>query len=161
MIEFTRGDLLQADVEALVNAVNCVGVMGRGIALQFKREFPENFRLYRAACERDEVRPGAMFVTETGASSGPRLVVNFPTKRHWRSKSKLEDVLAGLEALRQEVLDREIGSIAIPPLGAGLGGLPWPQVREAIVGALDGLEATRVLLYEPVGSGGAPRSRCV
>ena len=122
MIEYKTGDVLTEDAEALVNTVNCVGVMGRGIALQFKKAFPENFRAYAAACERNEVQPGRMFVFETGHVTNPRYIINFPTKRHWRGKSRIEDIEAGLAALVAEVRSRSIGSIVVPPLGSGLGG---------------------------------------
>jgi O-acetyl-ADP-ribose deacetylase (regulator of RNase III) len=106
MIRFIQGDILEADVDALVNTVNCVGVMGRGIALQFKRAFPANFKSYAAACKRGEVQPGRMFVTETGLLTGPRYIINFPTKRHWRSKSRMEDIEAGLDALYESSEER-------------------------------------------------------
>src|SRR5690625_807873 len=99
MIEYKSGDILREDAEALVNTVNCVGVMGRGIALQFTKAFPDNFKDYAAACKRDEVSPGRMFVHETRQLTNPRLIINFPTKRHWRSKSRMEDIDAGLLAL--------------------------------------------------------------
>ena len=127
MITYKSGDLLSEDAEALVNPVNCVGVMGRGVALQFKRAWPENFDVYAAACRRHEVQPGRMFVFENGGKAGPRYIVNFPTKRHWRDKSMIEDIEAGLSALVVEVRRRGIRSIAIPALGAGLGGLDWPR----------------------------------
>jgi len=152
MIELTRGDILQADVEALVNTVNCVGVMGRGIALQFKKAFPENFEAYRAACEREAVQPGRMFVFETGKLHGPRYIINFPTKRHWRGKSRMEDIEAGLAALVEEVRDHGIRSIAIPPLGSGLGGLDWREVRRRIEEAFTALPEVRVLVFEPAGA---------
>ena len=97
MIEFKTGDILRADAEALVNTVNCVGIMGRGIALQFKNDFPDNFKAYEAACARDEVQPGRMFVFETGTLTNPKFIINFPTKRHWRGKSRIEDIESGLE----------------------------------------------------------------
>ena len=99
MIEFRTGDILKADAEALVNTVNCVGIMGRGIALQFKNAFPDNFKAYAAACAREEVRPGRMFVVDTGYVGNPKYIINFPTKRHWRGKSRMEDIEAGLSAL--------------------------------------------------------------
>ena len=99
MIEFKKGDIFAEDAEALVNTVNCVGVMGRGVALQFKKAFPENFDAYARACDRKEVRPGRMFVFETGELANPRYIINFPTKRHWRRKSRIEDIDAGLKAL--------------------------------------------------------------
>ena len=132
MIEITTGDILNCEVEALVNTVNCVGVMGRGIALQFKRRFPENFLAYAAACQRQEVQPGRMFVFDTGQLTLPRYIINFPTKRHWRDQSRLEDIDAGLVALVATVRERSIRSIAIPPRGSGRGGLdssPRPPTR--------------------------------
>ena len=151
MIEYRTGDILQTDAEALVNTVNCVGVMGRGIALQFKNAFPANFKAYAAACRRGEVQPGRMFVFETGTITSPRYIINFPTKRHWRGKSRLEDIEAGLAALKREIRDREIRSVAVPPLGSGLGGLHWPNVRERIEAALGGLNNVKIIVFEPNG----------
>jgi O-acetyl-ADP-ribose deacetylase (regulator of RNase III) len=148
MIESKIGDILQADAEALVNTVNCVGIMGRGIALQFKLAFPENFKAYEAACARDEVRPGRMFVFETGFLANPKYVINFPTKRHWRDKSRIEDIDAGLKALVDEIRRRGIRSIAVPPLGSGLGGLDWAEVRPIIEAALGNLDLQAVV-FEP------------
>ncbi|MBD3237762.1 MAG: Appr-1-p processing protein [Candidatus Eisenbacteria bacterium] len=152
MIEFKSGDILAADAEALVNTVNCVGFMGRGIALQFKRAWPENFRAYAGACRRSEVRPGRMFVFETGRLTNPRYIINFPTKRHWRGRSRIEDIESGLEDLVRVVQARGIESIAIPPLGAGLGGLDWTEVRQRIEQALAQLSDIRVLVFEPHGT---------
>lgn len=149
MIESTRGDLLRADVEAVVNAVNCVGIMGRGLASQFKEAYPQNFRAYEAACKRGDVQPGRMFVFELAATDRPRWLINFPTKRHWRGKSKIEDIRSGLVALVAEVRDRKIQSIAVPPLGCGLGGLAWADVRPLIVEAFGPLSDVRVLVFEP------------
>jgi len=149
MIEFKTGDLLKDDAEALVNSVNCVGVMGRGVALQFKRAFPDNFRIYQRACRRGEVRPGHMLVVETDRLTHPRFIINFPTKRHWRGKSRLEDIEAGLEDLVQVIAERRIRSIALPPLGSGLGGLDWKTVRPLIETSLADLPDVRVSIYEP------------
>lgn len=161
MIEYKVGDVLAADVEALVNTVNCIGFMGRGIALQFRKAWPENFKAYAAACQRQEVQPGRMFVFETGRLANPRLIINFPTKRHWRGKSRIEDIDAGLTALVSEIRERRIHSIAIPPLGAGLGGLDWEKVRARIESALAGLNDVEVILFEPHGmqKGGHPTQR--
>ena len=161
MLEFTTGDILRADVEALVNTVNCVGVMGRGIALQFKNAYPENFRTYEAACARKEVQPGRMFVFETHELGGPRFIINFPTKRHWRGKSRLEDIESGLVALAAEICNRGIRSVAIPPLGSGLGGLNWADVRPRIDAALRGLNGLRVIVFEPNAAPVPTRSRDV
>ena len=152
MIRYTTGDILKAEAEALVNTVNCVGIMGRGIALQFKQVFPANFKAYAAACKREEVQPGRMFVFETGELTSPRYIVNFPTKRHWRGKSRIEDVEAGLVALVDEVRARGIHSIAIPPLGSGLGGLDWSQVRPLIERAFAALPEVEVQIFEPAGA---------
>jgi O-acetyl-ADP-ribose deacetylase (regulator of RNase III) len=155
MIEFTQGDMLRADVDALVNTVNCVGVMGRGIAEQFKRMFPENYRVYEAACKHKEVVPGKMLIVATGQLTSPRFIVNFPTKRHWRGASRMADIESGLAALVQEVQARGIRSLAIPPLGCGLGGLDWREVRPLIEQALGALPDVRVLVFEP-GASNAP-----
>lgn len=152
MIEYRSGDILESGADAIVNTVNCVGVMGRGIALQFKNAYPENFRAYAAACRRGEVWPGRMFAFETGQLS-PRLIVNFPTKRHWRAKSRIEDIDAGLAALVELILARQLRSIALPPLGSGLGGLDWDdEVRPRIEAALDRLDGVRIIVYEPTGA---------
>ncbi|AOS78280.1 MULTISPECIES: type II toxin-antitoxin system antitoxin DNA ADP-ribosyl glycohydrolase DarG [Hydrogenophaga] len=152
MIEFTSGDILKSEADALVNTVNCVGVMGRGIALQFKNMYPENFKAYEAACNRETVQPGHMFVFETGQLTPPRFIINFPTKRHWRGKSRIEDIKAGLIDLVKVIRDRGIRSIAIPPLGSGLGGLDWNEVRPRIERALVELDDVQVLVYEPKGA---------
>jgi O-acetyl-ADP-ribose deacetylase (regulator of RNase III) len=152
MFEYKTGDILGSDAEALVNTVNCVGIMGRGIALQFKNVFPENFRAYARACEHQEVRPGRMLVFENRKLNEPKYIINFPTKRHWKGKSRLSDIDAGLVALRKEIEERGIRSIAIPPLGSGLGGLNWADVRPRIEAALSDLPDVRVVLYEPKGA---------
>ncbi len=152
MIEFKSGDILKDDAEALVNTVNCVGVMGRGIALQFKHAFPQNFKAYAEACREEAVQPGRMFVFETGRLTPPRYIINFPTKRHWRGKSRMSDIEAGLKALVDTLRERRIRSVAIPPLGSGLGGLDWAEVRERIEVALQPLSDVRVTIYEPKGA---------
>ena len=159
-IELRTGDILKADAEAIVNTVNCVGVMGRGIALQFKKAYPLNFKEYEAACKGGEVQPGRMFVHETGKFS-PHFIINFPTKRHWRGKSRIEDIESGLAALAHEVRERKVKSIAIPPLGSGLGGLDWDVVRPRIEAALRDLPNVRVVVYEPSGVPEIVKSRAV
>ena len=147
MITFTKGDLFESQAEALVNAVNCVGVMGKGIAYQFKRRFPENFRLYYEACLFREVKAGKMFITQPTELGAPRWIVNFPTKLHWRDPSKLEWIEAGLKDLRRFLIEQKVQSVAIPALGAGLGGLDWSDVRALIERELAGLEA-EIMVYE-------------
>ncbi|WP_322994396.1 macro domain-containing protein [Castellaniella sp.] len=148
MITFTQGNLLEAHTEALVNTVNTVGVMGKGIALMFKERFKDNFRLYAAACKAGEVRTGKMFVTQTHELDGPRWIVNFPTKQHWRGNSRMEWITEGLQDLRQFLIEHQVKSVAIPPLGAGNGKLAWADVRVQIEAALAGLDVD-VLVFEP------------
>ncbi len=150
MIRFTQGNLLDAPVEALVNTVNTVGVMGKGIALMFKERFPANMKAYSAACKAEAVQTGKMFVTDSGELMGPRWIINFPTKQHWRSPSKLEWIVAGLRDLRLFIIENKIASIAIPPLGAGHGGLSWPAVRDAITQELGDLSQVDIIIYEPI-----------
>jgi O-acetyl-ADP-ribose deacetylase (regulator of RNase III) len=152
MITMSSGNLLKADVEALVNTVNCVGFMGKGIALQFKQAFPENFKAYEKACRAAEVCPGHMLVFKTGMLGNPKYIINFPTKRHWRGSARIEDVRSGLVALVQEVRKLGIRSIAVPPLGCGLGGLNWEDVRPLIEAALSEVPEVCVHLYAPLGA---------
>ena len=149
MMRFIQGNLLEAPVEALVNTVNTVGVMGKGIALMFKEAFPANFLAYEDACKRHEIKIGRMFVTETGALSGPRWVINFPTKKHWRQPSKLEWITEGLGDLKRVIQQKHIRSIALPPLGSGNGGLIWREVRQQVERVLGDLEDVDVVVYEP------------
>ena len=144
-----KGNLLHAKVEALVNAVNCVGVMGKGIALEFKKTFPENFSAYREACKRHEVTPGKMFVFRT-SSDQPRFIINFPTKTHWRSKSQMDDIELGLKALVEVIKHNKLRSVAVPPLGCGHGGLDWNDVRVRIELALRQLsDEVEIQIFEP------------
>lgn len=149
MIRFTKGNLLEADVEALVNTVNTVGIMGKGIALMFKEAFPANFREYAAACKRGEVKLGRMFVTEDRSLTGPRWIINFPTKKHWRNRTRIEWIEAGLADLRRVVEEKGIRSIAVPPLGCGQGGLSWAKVRPLIEKELGELGEVEAIVYEP------------
>jgi len=149
MIRFTQGNLFDAQVDAVVNTVNTVGVMGKGIALMFKDKFPENYKAYAAACKRGEVQIGKMFVTPSPELSGPRWIVNFPTKKHWRQPSKLEWIAAGLKDLRKVIAEKGIRSVAIPPLGSGNGGLEWSEVRSLMETALADIADTEVVVYEP------------
>lgn len=149
MIEFKTSDIFTEDTEALVNTVNCVGIMGRGLALQFKEVFPENFKSYAAACKQKKVQPGRMFVHETGRLTNPRYIINFPTKRHWRDKSRMEDIDTGLIALAAEIRAHNIQSVAIPPLGCGLGGLNWHDVQPRIEKMLEQLSDLRAIVFVP------------
>lgn len=152
MIAYKSGNLLVEDADAIVNTVNCVGVMGRGIALQFKKAFPENFKSYSLACKNKHVVPGEMFVFKTGQTLNPKYIVNFPTKRHWRGKSRIEDIESGLLSLVKTIKKFKIKSIAIPPLGSGLGGLDWIVVKRLIEQSLQNLNEVKVIVFEPKGS---------
>ena len=152
MLSYTTGDILREDAEALVNTVNCVGIMGRGIALQFKKSYPLNFKAYEAACEKGEVQPGRLFVFETNSLTYPHYIINFPTKRHWRGNSRIEDIDAGLAELVATIRTRQIASVALPPLGSGLGGLEWGDVKIRIEAAMHALSDVRVIVYEPAGA---------
>ncbi|MCL2075921.1 MAG: macro domain-containing protein [Betaproteobacteria bacterium] len=148
MITFTQGNLLDARAEALVNTVNTVGMMGKGIALMFKERFSENFRRYAAACKANKVHTGKMFVTEINELDIPRWIVNFPTKQHWRGNSRIEWITEGLQDLRRFVIENKVKSIAIPPLGTGNGGLTWDKVRPHIEATLADLDA-EIIVFEP------------
>ena len=149
MITYTTGNLLDAEVEALVNTVNTVGVMGKGIALMFKERFPANMAAYAQACKAGAVQTGHMFVTETDELMGPRWIVNFPTKQHWRAKSQLQWIIDGLADLRGFIERNQVRSIAIPPLGAGNGGLDWAEIKPHIDQALGDLQGVEIIVFEP------------
>jgi O-acetyl-ADP-ribose deacetylase (regulator of RNase III) len=158
MITETKGNLLKAKTEALVNAVNCVGVMGKGIAWQFRREFSENyFKNYKRACQSGELAIGKVCVYSLDSALAharvsdfsPRFIVNFPTKNHWRGQSRIEDIESGLRSLVEVVERYEIKSIAMPALGCGLGGLDWNDVKPLIEKAFVHLSNVEVLLFLP------------
>ncbi|NVJ01051.1 macro domain-containing protein [Myxococcus sp. AM009] len=147
MIRFIRGNLFDSKAVALVNTVNCVGVMGKGIAYQFKRSFPLMFEDYAARCSRGEVRLGEV----THFHERGKTIINFPTKNHWRSASRIEDISAGLDALHRLIIHEQLPSVAIPPLGCGNGGLNWTKVKDTITSKLTNLRFTQIEIYEPVG----------
>lgn len=152
MICIKEGNLLKAEAEALVNTVNTVGVMGKGIALQFREAYPENYKAYKSACNKGDVQIGKMYIYFTNQLDNPKYIINFPTKNHWREKSKLSDLELGLIDLKNIIKKYEIKSIAIPPLGCGSGGLNWKDVKKLITRELQVLENTEILLFEPKGS---------
>jgi O-acetyl-ADP-ribose deacetylase (regulator of RNase III) len=149
MINYTKGNLLDAQTEAIVNTVNTVGVMGKGIALQFREAFPDNYKAYKRATDAKAVQIGKMFVTENHALTGPKYIINFPTKKHWRQPSRIEYITAGLQDLRRVLLKEQIRSVALPPLGCGNGGLDWLEVRQLIEAELNDLPLTHIVVYEP------------
>jgi|SRR5271165_674564 len=149
MIRYTKGNLLDAQTEAIVNTVNTVGVMGKGVALQFREAFPENYQAYKRACDAKTVHVGKVFVTENHALTGPKYIINFPTKKHWRHPSRIEYVASGLQDLRRVLEEKKIRSVALPPLGCGNGGLEWTLVRHEIERTLSDLQAVDVVVYQP------------
>lgn len=152
MINFYEGNLLQAGTEAIVNTVNTVGVMGKGIALMFRDSYPQNFKAYAEACKRKEIEVGHMFVVENRALEGidnTQWIINFPTKKHWRNPSKIEWITSGLIDLKRVIIEKNIHSIALPPLGCGNGGLDWNEVRSEIERVLGDLNDVAVIVYEP------------
>jgi O-acetyl-ADP-ribose deacetylase (regulator of RNase III) len=149
MIKFKTGNILDSDAEALINTVNTVGVMGKGIALQFKKAYPNNYKAYNQACKNNEVEIGKLFVTKDGnVSSGEKIIINFPTKKDWRKPSEYDFIKKGLDDLLKVIVSYDIKSIAIPPLGAGNGGLEWETVKKTIAQYLEGLDI-EVIVYEP------------
>lgn len=151
MITYKKGNLLEDSSEALVNTVNTVGVMGKGVALQFKQAYPEVFREYKKACDKGEVQTGKMHVVATNALVGPKYIINFPTKRHWKEKSKMNYITEGLKDLKSVIGELDIQSIALPPLGCGNGGLEWEEVRPLIEETFSDSDI-EVNIYEPAGS---------
>nr|BDT31134.1 macro domain-containing protein [Myxococcus sp. MH1] len=149
MLERGEGNLLDAKVDALVNAVNTVGVMGKGLALQFKQAFPETFAPYVHACETGALSIGRVHVVRR--TSPPRFIIHFPTKAHWREPSRLEYIRDGLTSLVAVVREQGIGSLALPVLGCGLGGLDWADVKPRVERAFADLPDVRVVVFEPGG----------
>ena len=148
-MRFLKGNLLAAPVQALVNTVNTYGVMGKGIALQFRERFPQNYLAYKKACEMEQVQTGKMFVFKEQTMQGEKVIINFPTKKHWRHKSQYSYIEAGLQDLVKVLLQEQIGSVALPPLGCGNGGLEWPKVKQMIEKHLSPLKQVEILVYEP------------
>ena len=148
-IKYVSGDLLTYPAEAIINTVNCVGVMGKGIALQFKQKYPENFRNYAKECKAGNVTTGKMLVYDCGMlSENPRYIINFPTKQHWRNNSKIEYITSGLDDLVNVIEKYQIKSIAIPQLGCGNGGLIWEEVEDIIIDRLSHLNI-EVFIFAP------------
>ena len=149
MIKYITGNILESDAQALINTVNTVGVMGKGIALQFKKAYPFNFKSYIEACERNEIRIGSMFVVkDSNLESGEKFIINFPTKQDWRKPSEYLFIETGLDDLIKIIEEYKLQSVAIPPLGAGNGGLEWQKVKNIIERKLDKLDI-EILVYEP------------
>jgi O-acetyl-ADP-ribose deacetylase (regulator of RNase III) len=159
MIEFVKGNLFEANVDALVNTVNTVGVMGKGIALQFSRAFPEIMKPYKAACKAGELEVGTVQTIELKLLDGPKYIINFPTKKHWKGNSKIEFIQSGLKSLVSEIERLGIKSIAIPPLGCGLGGLKWTDVKSEIELATEALSDVKIVVYEPAGKPAASKMK--
>lgn len=147
-VEFVKGDLFDAKVEALVNPVNTRGVMGKGVALEFKKRFPSNYYRYVEACKNNELSPGGLFVTRS-EQDNPKWIVNVATKKHWKDKSDMNWIIFGLVHIKYFVLEENIETIAMPALGVGNGGLSWQDVKKQMIKSLPQLEDTEVFIYEP------------
>lgn len=151
MIEFVKGDLFESGCEALVNACNTVGVMGAGLALQFKKKYPFYYADYKQACENGFFfLPGHVRIYQMVSSHEPHYLISFATKGHWREKSHLVNIKRGLYRLCDRVKARNIKSVAVPALGAGLGGLSWDEVRPLMVAAFEQLPDVHFKIYEPL-----------
>ena len=149
MVVVTHADILTANVEAIVNPVNCVGVMGKGVALQFKRAYPANFAKYKSVCDGGDMNVGTVLVVKTGKRVNPKYIINFPTKRHWRDNSRMEDIEGGMNNLVEVVKLFGIKSVAIPALGCGNGGLRWDDVLPRIECAFADVVGVDVYILEP------------
>ncbi len=150
MIKFVKGNIFNSNAEALVNPVNTVGVMGKGLALQFKMKFPKNFELYKKACKEGKITIGKMFVTQTNILTNPKWIINFPTKKHWKYPSNYKFIEEGLDDLIEVIKKLNIKSIAIPALGSGLGELEWIKVKKIIENKLKSLNNVEILVFEPL-----------
>lgn len=149
MITYQSGNIFHDQVDAIINPVNTVGVMGKGLALQFKKAFPDNFKVYKKACDDKSFMTGQVLSVPLNSISAPFYVINFPTKAHWKASSKIEYIEQGLESLKAEVKRLELKSVAIPALGSGLGGLPWPEVEQLIQFSLAELPDVEWRVYAP------------
>lgn len=153
-VYFKQGDLFQTDAEGIVNTVNCVGVMGKGVALEFKNRWPENFKAYKKLCDSEQLRPGHVFIYDTNdlfsdSAKSQRYLINFPTKNHWRSKSKFSYIEQGLDDLIVQLEKSNIKSVALPPLGCGNGGLDWNQVKDLLIQKLSKIQNINFYIYGP------------
>jgi len=153
-IYFEKGNLFETNAEAIVNTVNCVGVMGKGVALEFKNRWPDNFKAYKKLCQSKQLRPGKVFIFDTGdlfddPKKIQRYLINFPTKDHWRSKSKMSYIEEGLDDLLVKLGNLNIKSVALPPLGCGNGGLNWGQVKSLLEEKLSKIQSIDFHIYDP------------
>lgn len=148
-MKYVIGNLLEANVEALVNTVNTVGVMGKGIALQFKERFPINFKIYADACKKGNVKTGLLLVVKENTMQGEKYIINFPTKTEWFKKSQYNYIEEGLVDLVKVIKEKNIKSIAIPPLGCGNGGLKWEKVKKLMNEYLGPLTEVEIIIFEP------------
>jgi O-acetyl-ADP-ribose deacetylase (regulator of RNase III) len=145
LVIFVKGDIFQSPAQVLTNTVNCVGVMGKGLALEFKNRFPQLFRDYKQKCKKGQVVPGKPYLWEDESTQ----ILNFPTKRHWCDNSLLQDIEDGLKYLASSYEQKSIQSIAMPALGCGLGELKWTDVKPLIEKHLGGIPDLDVYVYEP------------
>lgn len=146
MIKIVNTNLFNSTAEAYVNTVNCVGIMGKGIALEFRNRFPLYYKWYRDLCNQQLIKPGEPNIY-VHSNDNPRYIISFPTKNHWRNPSKIEWIEKGLDILRELIIENNLKSISIPTLGCGNGGLDWNVVKPLIIDKLFNLE-TEIFLHE-------------
>ncbi|WP_338793548.1 macro domain-containing protein [Bernardetia sp. MNP-M8] len=152
-MNYTKGNILESNTEVIINPVNIVGVMGKGLALAFKKQFPHNYKIYKEACKNKTINIGKLLlVSDFNNESNlerKQFIINFPTKKHWRSPSKMEYVEEGLKDLVRIIETQKFESMAIPALGCGLGGLEWEDVRFLLEKYLEKIEGIKITIYEP------------
>ena len=145
MIYFKDGDIFKDTSKAIVNAVNCIGAMGKGIALKFKEKYPNNYIAYKTACDNKEVKIGKMFIYK----ENNKIIINFPTKQHWYNDSRIEYIEEGLKDLVKVLYSLNIESIVMPAIGCGNGGLSWELVKKTIKEYLLDVDMN-IIVYNPI-----------
>lgn len=148
-MNYTKGNILESNTEVIINPVNTVGVMGKGLALQFKQKFPTNYKIYKEACKNQTIDIGKLLLVDESNLERKKFIINFPTKKHWRNSSKIEYIEEGLKDLVRIIETQSFESMAIPALGCGLGGLEWESVKLLIEKQLGNLEEIEIIIYEP------------
>ncbi|WP_338815028.1 macro domain-containing protein [Bernardetia sp. Wsw4-3y2] len=152
-MNYTKGNILESNTEVIINPVNTVGVMGKGLALQFKQKFPTNYKIYKEACKNKTIDIGKLLLVSDFKNESnlerKQFIINFPTKKHWRNPSKIEYIEEGLKDLVRIIETQKFESMAIPALGCGLGGLEWEDVRFLLEKYLEKIEGIKITIYEP------------
>ena len=148
-MNYTKGNILESNTEVIINPVNTVGVMGKGLALQFKQKFPTNYKIYKEACQNKTIDIGKLLLVDESNLERRKFIINFPTKKHWRNASKIEYIEEGLKDLVRIIKANTFESMAIPALGCGLGGLDWEDVKLLLEKYLRDIETIEITVFEP------------